>query len=101
MGQEAFRCHSLIAKLATSCLRVLLHPTETASRYLVVSHWTVDWDSATIIKALEEFYRLQAEHNLLDFESHWQQVIDNSVCRVLIQSDNMEKVCRRVEGRRP
>ena len=81
MGQENITSQECGA-LATSCLRVLLHPTETASRYLVVSHWTVDWDSATIIKALEELYRLQAEHNLLDFGSRWQQVIDNSVCRV-------------------
>jgi hypothetical protein len=100
MGQENITSQGCGA-LVTSCLRVLLHPTETASRYLVVSHWTVDWDSATIIKALEELYRLQAEHNHLDFGSRWQQVIDNSVCRVLIQSDNMEKVCRRVEVRRP
>ena len=27
----------------------------------------MDWDAASIIKALEELYRLQAEHYLLDF----------------------------------
>jgi hypothetical protein len=37
-------------------------PTETASR-----HWTVDWDVAIIIEALEELYPLQAEHKHLDF----------------------------------
>jgi len=73
MGQENITSQGCgaFAKLATICLRELLHPTETASRYLVVSHWTVDWDSPTIIKALEELYRLNAEHNLLDFGSHW------------------------------
>ena len=67
---------------------------ETASRHPIVNHWTVDWDVATIIEALEELYPLQAEHKHLDLESRWQQVIDNSVRRVRIQSDNMEQVRR-------
>ena len=58
----------------------------------IVNHWTVEWDVATIIEALEEWYPLQAEH--LDLGSRWQQVIDNSICRVRIQSDNMEQVRR-------
>jgi hypothetical protein len=39
------------------------------SRHPIVSHWTVDWDVATIIEALEELYPLQAEHRHLDFGS--------------------------------
>jgi len=44
-----------------------------------MNHWTVDWDVATIIEALEELYPLQAEHKHLELGSRWQQVIDNSV----------------------
>ena len=47
---------------------------------------------ATVIKALEELYPLQAEHTHLDLRSRWQQVIDKSNSRVRIQSDNMEQV---------
>jgi hypothetical protein len=32
----------------------------------ITTHWTIDWDAATIIEALEELYPLQAEHKLLD-----------------------------------
>ena len=63
-------------------------------RHPGISSWTVDWDAATIIEALKEFYPLQAEHRHLDLGSRWQQVIDNSIRRVRIQSDNMEQVCR-------
>ena len=55
-------------------------------------HWTIDWDVATIIEALEELYPLQAEHKHLDFGSRWQQVVDRSVRRVRVQSDRMEQV---------
>ena len=36
------------------------------SSNLSVNHWTVDWDVATIIEALEELHPLQAEHKYLD-----------------------------------
>ena len=67
-------------------------PTETASRNPLTTHWTIDWDVATIIEALEELYPLQAEHKHLDFGSRWQQVVDMSVSRVRVQSDRMEQV---------
>ncbi len=35
-------------------------PTETASRNPITTHWTIDWDVAAIIEALEELYPLQA-----------------------------------------
>ena len=47
-------------------LGYIFRPTETASRHPIVNHWTVDWDVATIIEALEELYPLQAEHKHLD-----------------------------------
>ena len=49
---------------------------------------------ATIIEALEELYPLQAEHKHLDFGSRWQQVIDRSISRIRIESDNMAQVQR-------
>ncbi len=65
---------------------------ETASRDPITTHWTIDWDVATIIEALEELYPLQAEHKHLDFGTRWQQVVDRSVSRVRVQSDRMEQV---------
>ena len=52
--------------------------TETRRRHPITTHWTVDWDVATIIEALEELYPLQAEHRHLDLGFRWQQVIDRS-----------------------
>jgi len=65
---------------------IVFAPTETASRNPITTHWTIDWDVATIIEALEELYPLQAEHKHLDFGSRWQQVVDRSVSRVRVQS---------------
>ena len=48
----------------------------------------------TIIEALEKLYPLQAEHNHLDFGSRCQQIIDRSVSRIRIESDNMAQVQR-------
>jgi hypothetical protein len=75
-----------------SLLQYIFYPTETARRHPISSHWTIDWDVATIIEALEELYPLQAEHKHLDFGSRWQQVIDRSISRIRIQSDNMAQV---------
>ena len=52
--------------------------TETRRRHPITTHWTVDWDVATIIEALEELYPLQAEHRHLDLGFRSQQVIDRS-----------------------
>ena len=77
-----------------SLLQFILYPTETRRRHPIATHWTVDWDVATIIEALEELYPIQAEHIHSDFGSRWQQVIDRSNTRVRIQSDNMVQVQR-------
>ena len=63
-------------------------------RHPISNHWTIDWDVATSIEALEELYPLQVEHKHLDFASRWQQVIDRSVSRIRIESDNMAQVQR-------
>jgi len=46
------------------------------------------------MEALEELYPLQAEHKHLDFGSRWQQVIDDSISRIRIQSVSMDQVQR-------
>ena len=61
----------------------ILIDSETATRHPITSHWTVDWDVATVIEALEELYPLQAEHKHLDLGSRWQ---------VCLEQDNMEQV---------
>ena len=59
--QEAFDdCETI------TVLGYVFAPTETAARHPITRHWTVDWDVATVIEALEELYPLQAEHKHLD-----------------------------------
>jgi len=65
-----------------SLLQFIFYTTETRRRHPITTHWTVDWDVATIIEALEERYPLQAEHRHLDMGSRWQQVIDRSNSRI-------------------
>ena len=72
-----------------SLLQFLFYPTETHRRHPI---WTIDWDVATIIEALEELYPLQTEHKHLDMGSRWPQVIDRSIKRIRIESDNMAQV---------
>jgi len=77
-----------------SLLQFIYYLTETHRRHPISNHWTIDWDVATIIEALEELYPLQAEHKHLDMGSRWQQVIDRSIKRIRIESDNMAQVQR-------
>jgi len=53
---------NLIDNETVTLLGYVFAPTETASRNPITTHWTIDWDVATIIEALEELYPLQAEH---------------------------------------
>ena len=95
LHQEAFNdsvLSNLIDSETITLLGYVFAPTESAARHPITSHWTVDWDVATVIEALEELYPLQAEHKHLDLGLRWQQVIDKSNSRVRIQSDNMEQV---------
>jgi hypothetical protein len=85
LRQEAFD-DSVLGNLIDNETIIVFAPTETASRNPITTHWTIDWDVATIIEALEELYPLQAEHKHLDFGSRWQQVVDRSVSRVRVQS---------------
>ena len=83
LRQEAFDdsvLGNLIDNETVTLLGYVFAPTETASRNPITTHWTIDWDVATIIEALE------------DFGSRRQQVVDRSVSRVRVQSDRMEQV---------
>ncbi len=89
LHQEAFDksvMGNMIDTETISLLQFLFYP--------ITTHWTVDWDVATIIEALEELYPLQTEHHHLGMGSRWQQVIDRSNSRIRIQSDNMAQVQR-------
>jgi hypothetical protein len=75
LHQEAFDDSVLINLIDGETINVLgyvFQPTKTASRHPITNHWTVDWDVATVIEALEELYPLQAEHKHLDLGSRWQ-----------------------------
>jgi hypothetical protein len=88
LRQEAFDdsvLGNLIDSETITLLGYVFTPTDTASRHPITNHWTIDWDVATIIEALEE-------HKHLDLGSRWQQVVDNSISRVRVQSDRMEQV---------
>ena len=88
LRQEAFDdsvLGNLIDSETITVLGYVFTPTDTASRHPITNHWTIDWDVATIIEALEE-------HKHLDLGSRWQQVVDNSISRVRDQSDRMEQV---------
>ena len=57
---------NLIDSETVGLLTSYFHSTETAREHPIPHHWTIDWDVATIIQALEELYPLQQEHRHLD-----------------------------------
>jgi hypothetical protein len=60
LSQEAFDdsvMGNLIDNEMITLLGYVFAPTETASRNSITTHWTIDWDVATIN---EELYPLQA-----------------------------------------
>jgi len=68
LRQEAFDdsvLGNLIDSETITLLGYVFTPTDTASRHPITNHWTIDWDVATIIEALEE-------HKHLDLGSRWQ-----------------------------
>ena len=85
---------NLIDSETVDLLNYYFQPTETAREHPIAHNWTVDWDVATIIQALEELYPLQQDHRHLDRGSRWRQVVADSRARVWIQADNMDQVRR-------
>jgi hypothetical protein len=73
-------------------LSTLFATTTVASTRPIPTHWTTDWDVATIIEALEELYPLRAEHRHLSVGHRWESVVTESRTTVEIQSSNMEQV---------
>jgi hypothetical protein len=53
-----------------SLLQYIFYPSQAARRHPISTHWTIDWDVATIIEALEELYPLQY-HYSLDPQLRW------------------------------
>ena len=51
----------LIDRATITLLGFYFKPSETARRYPIENHWTMDWDVATIIQALEEHFPLRPE----------------------------------------
>jgi len=68
--------------------------SETARRNPIENHWTTDWDAATIIQALEEFYPGRPEDRHLATSSRWQQVVVESRKKARIQPQDMEAARR-------
>jgi hypothetical protein len=90
---DAFDDSVIINLIDSETIRLLTYyfnPTETAREHPISHHWTVDWDVATIIQALEELYPLQQEHRHLDRGSRWLQVVADSRARALIQAENID-----------
>jgi hypothetical protein len=85
---------NLIDSETIRLLTYLFNPTETAREHPISHHWTVDWDVATIIQALEEVFPLPQEHQHLDRGSRWLQVVADSRARARIQAENMDQVRR-------
>ena len=73
-------------------LAMLFATTTVATAHPIPTHWTTDWDVATIIEALEELYPLRAEHRHLSIGYRWESVVTESRATVEIQSSNIEQV---------
>ena len=86
--------HQLIRAHAFDDSVIINHIDSEILAYYFNPHWTVDWDVATIIQALEELYPLRQEHRHLDRGSRWLQVVDDSRARARIQAENMDQVRR-------
>jgi len=72
-------------------LTYYFNPTVMAREHPISNHWTVDWDVATIIQALEELYPLQQEHRHIDSRARiW---IKSVVIRSILDQSH---ICRRV-----
>ena len=56
-------------------LGILFTPSKTARLHSIETHWTTDWDVATILKALEEIYPMRPEDRHLAHSSKWHQIV--------------------------
>ena len=84
----------LIDRASIRLLGYYFPSSETARRNPIENHWTTDWDAATIIQALEEFYPVRPEDRHLATSSRWQQVVVESRKKARIQTQDMEAARR-------
>ncbi len=73
-------------------LQTLFRTTMVATNNPIRSHWTEDWDVATILDALDELFPLQAEHRHLTVGYRWEAVVTESRSSVEIPQGDMELV---------
>ena len=59
-------------------MRNLFATTAIATVHPIPTYWTVDWDVAIIIKALEELYPMRAEHKHLTVGYRWESLVNES-----------------------
>ena len=84
----------LIDRASIRLLGYYFPSSETAHLNPIENHWTTDWDTATIIQALEEFYPVRPEDRHLATSSRWQQVVIESRKKARIQTQDMEAARR-------
>ena len=73
-------------------LQTLFRTTVVATNNPIRDPWTVDWDVATILDALDELFPLQAEHRHLTMGYRWEAVVTESRSTVEIPQGDMEQV---------
>ena len=73
-------------------LQTLFRTTVVATNNPIRDHWTVDWDVATILDALDELFPVQAEHRHLTLGYRWEAVVTEARSNVEIPQGDMEQV---------
>ena len=67
--------------------------SETARLHSIETHWTTDWDVATILKALEEMYPMRPEDRHLAHSSKWHQIVIEARKKARILPNDMDQSC--------
>ena len=70
-------------------LQTLFRTTVVATNNPIRDHWTVDWDVATILDALDDLFPLQAEHRPLTVGYRWEAVVTEARSNVEIPQGDM------------
>ena len=81
----------LMDSAAIRLLGILFTPSETARQHPIETHWTTDWDVATILKALEELYPMRPEDRHLAHSSKWHQVVIEARKKARIRPNDMDQ----------
>ncbi len=81
----------LMDSAAIRLLGILFTPSETARLHPIETHWTTDWDVATILKALEVLYPMRPEDRYLAHSSKWHQVVIETRQKARIRSNDLDQ----------